>query len=84
MYFSSQPFYELLPEVRKLNEEELSDVLGFMKLGSNHKQLQLMIHEKFKKKITLKDLSNIQRRLQISDELEVAIELLKKQGIFYF
>lgn len=77
---------EKLPENQKLCPKDHKMVVDALKLGCNKKLLQEKLALESNKRVTLKDLKNIQSSLKNEDDntLKKAVQLLEKKGMTDF
>lgn len=74
----------MLPRERRLPTEELKEVEQLVALQVNNKLMRDNFEEKTGKKITLKDISNIISKVNLSrksEDLESLVNKLKKTGM---
>lgn len=77
--------YHTLPRVRRLPPESKQRAAEMMRMQCKRKFLQIDLFESTKKHVTLKDLRNIKYLSQLTrNSFQDVIEVLKKNGIFFF
>ena len=78
----TKQLYAHLPRQRAVSEKVGKDIKGALNLKANKKLLQHKLEQKSGKKITLKDISNIQQRTPSENDqnnLEIVTNLLRQQ-----
>ena len=81
----TKQLYAHLPRQRAVSQEVRKDIKDALNLKANKKLLQHKLEQKSGKKITLKDISNIQQRTPSENDqnnLEIVTNLLRQQQGF--
>ncbi|KAI0223316.1 hypothetical protein LSAT2_025470 [Lamellibrachia satsuma] len=77
----SQNVYAHLPRQRRMTPEENAVAADLLKLKSSKKLLQIYMHEKTGKVVTLRDVSNIKAKLQSKDGNDLTKVVARLKGM---